>query len=73
MKILNLSMSDLGFILIKKNDVFEDIVKLKNILVEYKEINQLPEEYVEKFCQKLVSIPQLIEQISKIIVAKKQG
>ena len=57
----------------KKNDVFEDIVNLKNILVEYKEINQLPEEYVEKFCQKLVSIPQLIEQISKIIVAKKQG
>ena len=57
----------------KKNEVFEEIVNLKNILEDYKEINQLPEEYVEKFCQKLVSIPQLIEQISKIIVAKKQG
>ena len=48
-------------------------MNLKNILINYKEIIQLPEEYVEKFCQKLVSIPQLFIQISKIIDAKKQG
>ena len=57
----------------KKNADFEELVNLKNILINYKEIIQLPEEYVEKFCQKLVSIPQLFIQISKIIDAKKQG
>ena len=57
----------------KKNEDFEELVSIKNDLINYKEIIQLPEEYVEKFCQKLVSISQLFAQISKIIDAKKQG
>ena len=57
----------------KPNDDFEELVSIKNILIKYKEIIQLPEEYVEKFCQKLVNIPQLFGQISKIIDSKKQG
>ncbi len=42
------------------------------MLINYKSIIQLPEELIEKFCFKLVTIPQLLNQISKIIDAKKQ-
>ena len=62
-----------GFPPDKKNPDFEELVTIKNILINYKEIIQLKEKYVEKFCQKLVTIDPLIEQITKIIVNKKQG
>ncbi len=57
----------------KKNEDFEELINIKNELINYKEIIQLPEELVEKFCQKLINIPHLVAQISKIIDAKKQG
>ncbi len=55
-----------------KNSDFAELVYYKNILINYKSIIQLPEEYIEKFCYKLVTIPQLLNQISKIIDTKKQ-
>ena len=55
-----------------KNSDFVELVKIKNKLVKYKSIIQLPEEFIAKFCFKLVKIPQLLTQISKIIDAKKQ-
>ena len=55
----------------KKNEDFEELINIKNELINYKEIIQLPEEIVEKFCQKLINIPHLVAQISKIIDAKK--
>ena len=55
-----------------KNSDFAELVKIKNILINYKSIIQLPQEYIEKFCYKLVTIPQLLNQISKIIDSKKQ-
>ena len=55
-----------------KNNDFNELVSIKNKLLEFKNILQLPEEYVEKFCFKLMSIPQLLNQISKIIDIKKQ-
>ena len=55
-----------------KNSDFAELVEIKNALINYKSIIQLPEEYIEKFCFKLVTIPQLLKQISKIIDAKKQ-
>ena len=55
----------------KKNEDFEELINIKNELINYKEIIQLPEELVEKFCQKLINIPHLVAQISKIIDAKK--
>jgi hypothetical protein len=55
-----------------KNSDFAELVQIKNTLINYKSIIQLPEEYIEKFCFKLVTIPQLLKQISKIIDAKKQ-
>ena len=54
------------------NSDFAELVQIKNILIKYNSIVQLPEEYIEKFCFKLVTIPQLLNQISKIIDAKKQ-
>ena len=54
-----------------KNADFVELVQIKNILINYKSIIQLPEEYIEKFCFKLVNIPQLLNQISKIIDSKK--
>ena len=55
-----------------ENSDFAELVNIKNILINYKSIIQLPEEYIEKFCYKLVTIPQLLNQISKIIDSKKQ-
>ena len=55
----------------KKNEDFEELINIKNELINYKEIIQLSEELVEKFCQKLINIPHLVAQISKIIDAKK--
>ena len=55
-----------------KNSDFAELVQIKNILIKYKSIIQLPEEYIEKFCFKLVTIPQLLNQISKIIDSKRQ-
>lgn len=55
-----------------KNSDFAELVQYKNILINYKSIIQLPEEYIEKFCFKLVTMPQLLSQISKIIDTKKQ-
>ncbi len=55
-----------------KNTDFAELVQIKNLLIKYKSIIQLPEEHIEKFCFKLVTIPQLLDQISKIIDAKKQ-
>ena len=54
------------------NADFAELVQIKNILIKYKSIIQLPEEYIEKFCFKLVTVPHLLNQISKIIDAKKQ-
>ena len=54
------------------NSDFAELVQIKNLLLKYNSIIQLPEEYIEKFCFKLVTIPQLLNQISKIIDAKKQ-
>ena len=55
-----------------KNTDFAELVQIKNLLIKYKSIIQLPEEHIEKFCFKLVTIPQLLDQISKILDAKKQ-
>ena len=55
-----------------KNNDFIELVNYKNILINYKSIIKLPEECIEKFCSKLVTIPQLLSQISKIIETKKQ-
>ena len=55
-----------------KNSDFAELVQIKNILIKYKSIIQLPEEYIEKFCFKLVTISQLLNQISKIIDSKRQ-
>ena len=55
-----------------KNNDFIELVNYKNILINYKSIIKLPEECIEKFCSKLVTIPQLLNQISKIIEIKKQ-
>ena len=53
------------------NDDFKKLVFLKQKLLSSKSVTELAEENVEKFCTCLLSTPQVLSQISKIIAIKK--
>ena len=53
------------------NEDFKKLVSLKQKLIQSKTTTDLPQEIVEKFTVCLLSTPQVLSQISKIIATKK--
>lgn len=53
------------------NEDFKKLVSLKQKLISSKTVTDLPQEFVEKFTVCLLSTPQILSQISKIIATKK--
>ena len=57
--------------ILEVNEDFKKLVFLKQKLLSSKSVTELAEENVEKFCTCLLSMPQVLSQISKIIAIKK--
>ena len=57
--------------ILEVNEDFKKLVFLKQKLLSSKSVTELAEENVEKFCTCLLSTPQVLSQISKIIAIKK--
>ena len=57
--------------ILEVNEDFKKLVFLKQKLLSSKSVTELAEENVEKFCTCLLSMPQVLTQISKIIAIQK--
>lgn len=54
------------------SEEYKELINLKNKILSVRNITDLTEKHVENFSNELLSVPALVEQIEKIVSAKKQ-